>query len=174
MRSVDEQGVLTALNVAAPVLEGHEATVEHVLELLPEDRSPLAHLGTVHFGRWSLFPDWPATGQTTLWFSADFEGTVEQFAERVCSRMPDEAEAIWSHCVEWPGVGDPAALERWILDLRIPTHYFLAINPGATLADCESARTWQRSFAEFAIEAQSMDRAGVRAGFRERFGDLGA
>lgn len=173
--SVDRLGVITALNVAAPVLEGHEAALEDVLEDLPKQaESPLARLGTVHFGRWSLIPGWPAPEQWTLWFSTDFEGSAERFVAGVRLRMPAEADAIWCHCVDWPGVGDPAAFERWIFARRVPTHYFLAAYPDATLADCRRAHRRQRALARLAIDAQGMDRAGVLAAFRERFGDLGA
>ena len=123
--TADTNGILTALNVAAPVLEGQEAALQEVLQGLPkENGSPLARLGTVHFGRWTLIPGWPEAGQTTLWFSVDIEGSAERFVAGMRLRMAAEADAIWSHCVDWPGVEDPAALERWMLGRRIPTHYF--------------------------------------------------
>lgn len=174
--STDRLGVITALNVAAPVLKGHERELETVLNDLPDQaESPLALLGTVHFGRWSLIPGWPARDQWTLWFSADFEGSVERFVAGVRLRMADQAEDIWSHCVGWPGVGDPAALERWIFGRRVPTHYFLAAYPDATLARCRRAHERQRDLAQLASKAQGMkSRAAVLAAFRKRFGDLGA
>jgi hypothetical protein len=174
--SVDRQGVITALNVAAPVLERRESALEEALKALPDQAgSPLAMLGTVHFGRWSLIPDWPAPEQWTLWFSADFEGSVERFIAGVRLQIPEQADAIWSHCVDWPGVGDPAALERWIFGHRVPTHYFLAAYPDATLERCRHAHERRRKLARLAIDAQRMKtRADVLAAFRKRFGDLGA
>jgi hypothetical protein len=171
--TADRQGVLEALNIAAPVLEGREGALKQVLNGLPKhDESPLARLGTVHFGRWSLIGDWPEPKQWTLWFSADIEGTVERFVSGVRLRMPVEAEAIWRHCVDWPGADDPAALERWFLGLRVPTHYVIAAYPQATLADCRRAHARRGSLVELAIEAQRMARDDVVAAFRERFGEL--
>ena len=171
--TVDRQGVLTALNLATPVLEGHVAALERALKAMPDQAdSPLARLGTVHFGRWSMFPGWPEPGQSALWFSADFEGSVQGFVAGVRKHLPDEAEKIWSHCVDWPGVQDATALERWMLNHRIPTHYFLAAAPDATLAQCRLAHDRRHRFVKLAIDAQKMNSDDILAAFRERFADL--
>lgn len=168
--SVDTNGVLTALNIATPVMEGHEHALRAYLRSLPQgDASPLARLGTVHFGRWSLIGCWPEHGQWTLWCSVNIEGTPEQFVDGVRRLVPGEAEAVWSHCVGWPGVEESAALERWLLGQRIPTEHFLALYPNATLADCKRALRLRRDFVQFAIRAQNQAPVEVAAKFRERF-----
>lgn len=171
--TVDQRGGITALNLAAPVLEGREDALRDLLRRLPlDDRSPLARLGSVHFGRWSMIDDWPADAQWTLWFSVNIEGTVSGFAAAVVDHMPAEADAIWSHCVGWAGATDSAALERWILDRRIHTDHFIAAYPNTTLADCARVHALRRELVSFAIDAQKLERAALAARFREQFGRL--
>jgi hypothetical protein len=165
----DRLGQLTGLNVVAPVRAGADDALHAAIAAISEGtRSPFAALGTVHFARWVLLPDKPRPGVTTLWFSATFDGTLERFVSGLSRHMPAELNAVFAHCIDWPGARDRDALERWVRARRIPVSYFLAAYPNATLPRITRALERRRAFVELAVEAPHMDAAELHAEFARR------
>jgi hypothetical protein len=165
----DRLGQLTGLNVAAPLRVGADADARAAIEQLPDDaRSPFARLGTVHFARWVVFEQTPRADVTTLWFSATFDGTLARFVSGLARHMPGELDAVFAHCVDWPGARDRDALERWMRARRVPIAYFLAAYPDATLPQITRALARQRALAKLAVDARGMDGAQLRSAFAER------
>ncbi|HEX6390330.1 MAG TPA: hypothetical protein VFZ89_12800 [Solirubrobacteraceae bacterium] len=165
----DRLGQLTGLNVAAPLRAGADEALLAAIAAVPEGpASPFARLGTVHFARWVPLPDKPRPGVTTLWFSATFDGTLARFVSGLARHMPAELDAVFTHCVDWPGARDRDALERWMRARRIPVSYFLAAYPNATLPRIAQALERRRALVELAIEAPHMDAAELHAEFVRR------
>lgn len=162
----DRLGQLTGLNVAAPVRAGADEPLLAAIATVPQDA--FARLGTVHFARWVLLPDKPRPGVTTLWFSATFDGTLERFVSGLARHLRDELDAVFGHCVDWPGADDRDALEDWMRARRIGVHYFLAAYPDATLPQIERALRRRRALSELAVEAPHMEPAELHAAFAER------
>jgi len=164
----DRLGQLTGLNVAAPVRAGADSALLSAIAAIPlDDESPFARLGTVHFARWVLLPDAPRAGVATLWFSATFDGTLERFLSGLVRHVPCELDAVFGHCVDWPGARDRHAFERWVRGRRVPIAYFLAAYPDATLPQISRALARRRALVELAVRAPHMDAAQLHAAFRE-------
>lgn len=165
----DRLGQLTGLNVAAPVRAGADEALLAAIAAVPvADRSPFARLGTVHFARWVLMNDTPRPGVATVWFSATFDGTLDRFLSGLARHMPGELDAVFTHCVEWPGARDRHGFERWVRARRVPVAYFLAAYPDATLPQISRALARRRALVELAGQAPHMDAAQLHAAFRER------
>jgi hypothetical protein len=162
--SADRLGELYGLNVAGAVLPGAGPALRAAIAALPRgDESPLARLGTVHFGRWVVIDGWPRAGREVLWFSATFDGTLERFLAGVRKLLAREAHAVWRHCAGWPGVEDPAAFERWMREHRLPTHYFLAAAPDATVAGLRRALARRETVIQLARETRGLTPAQLAA-----------
>jgi hypothetical protein len=165
----DRLGQMTGLNVAAPLRVGADGDVREAIEAIRDDAgSPFARLGTVHFARWVLIEQAPREDVTTLWFSATFDGTRERFISGLARHMPDELDAVFAHCVDWPGARERDAFERWVLARRVAVTYFLSAYPDATLPQITRALARRRALAELAVDARGMNGAQLRAAFAER------
>jgi hypothetical protein len=173
--SADRLGALYGLNVAGAVLPGSGPRLRAAIAALPRgDDSPLARLGTVHFGRWVVIEGWPRAGSEVLWFSATFDGTLERFLAGMRKLLRREADAVWRHCAGWPGVEDPAAFERWMHEHRMPTHYFLAAAPQATVAGLQRALARREAVIELARETPGLSPAELGARIAQLRGAGGA
>ncbi len=168
------------LTTFAAIKEGEEDELARYLDSMgvgPE--SPLARLSQVHCSRLHILRELVYQGgnQTRerlnsafLIFTASFDGNLEELLHDMCALMPDEADAIWSHCVGYPGAGDPEAFRRYVEHNQVHNHYYLSPFPNATVRDVRQSLAVREQVAAFAAEAQGMDPATLQQRFLERFG----
>jgi hypothetical protein len=157
-----------------PIVHGHEAALANHLTGLQETGGPLAQLPSVHFGRWLVIDrlkmSWPgAPRQPTrlqsqyLLFTASLtapaEGTYARrlpgsFLTELAAAIPDDADAIWRHCVGYPGVTPLAAFVRYLTTSQLDTLLFHVGYPDVTVGEVRQALAARDGLASFARNHQ--------------------
>jgi hypothetical protein len=159
-----------------PIRAGEEpALASHLRTLGAGDKSPLAALPYVHFGRWMIIDqlkaDWsgapsppPRLKSQYLLFSASLtapaDGTYAaelpgSFFRELVARIPAEADAIWRHCVGYPGSSDSDAFVRYLDRSRLETSLFYVGYPDVTVGEVRAAVTARHSLIAFALNHQA-------------------
>lgn len=156
-----------------------EALRQHLASMPTAADSPLAKMEQTHFARFVIIPQLvdlgppPKTRDTLkneyLLFSAEFDGLLQGFLNGLCDAMAVEVDAIWEHCVGYPGAGDRAAFERYMRHNQIDTTFPFAAYPDATVSDVREALALRSRLIDFAIRAQTMDLATLEQSYREEF-----
>lgn len=177
-------GQAYSLMVMTPVLPGREAPLQDVLRALPAgEDSPLARMGTTHFARWLVLHDLVYQGPPQqpdslkspyLVFVTSFDGDLDGYLAGMRTLMANEADAVWSNCVGYPGSTDPAGFSAYMMHNQIESTVFVSAYPDATVADVRASLLLRRQLTEFAIAAQGMDAPAVQREFLIRFASEGA
>jgi hypothetical protein len=102
---VDDTQALTALT---PIKPGRREQLQQVLagvgkRIAAGGPTPLDDIGTVHFARWVILPDYGEGGG--LLFATNYDGTFDDYIRDFAERASDSFEAIYSNCVGWPAGG---------------------------------------------------------------------
>jgi hypothetical protein len=172
-------GQAFALMTASPVLAGRVPALRTYLSRLPTgEKSPLARMGTTHFARWLVIDDLVYQGppqvrdhlkSSYLIFVTNFDGPLGSYLDAIARLMPVEADAIWGHCVDYPGVADPTAFAGFVHRNQIDTTFFFSAYPDASVAQVRDSLRACKRFTDFAVSAQGMDPAALRREFIARF-----
>jgi hypothetical protein len=104
-----------------------------------------------------------------LLFSAEFDGSVSEYLERLCTGGDGAPGRIWSHCTGYPG--DVAEyLPEFLLEHRLePGHSFAAF-PDATVDRVRESLHLRAQLLDFAADhAGSDDAPALQRAWRERF-----
>lgn len=169
-----------ALLAMTPVVAGHEIALRRHLRALPEGpASPLGRLPGVHFARWvtmdqpafqgaPMRPD-PFKSQYLL-FSACFDGELAPFLDDLCDLLGEDADAIWQHCVGYPGRGDRAAFARYFMHNQIDTEVYFSAYPDATVARVRDSLARRDELIAFAASVQGVDDDELHRRWSETFG----
>lgn len=145
-------------------------------------QSPLARLRQLHCSRVHVLdelvyqgdPQVPEPLQSSyLVFTASFDGGLDEFLDDVVAEMATEADALWRHCVGYPGTDDARAFRGWVRHNQVDNHYFLGHYPDATVREVRQGLEARTRVAEFAARAQGMDTATLHREFLAEFGHRG-
>ena len=176
-------GTAYALTTFAPIVPGHEDELRAHLEGLPRGAdSPLARLGQLHTSRMQIFdhlvhqsarqkPD--RLKSNYFVFTASFDGDLDDFLDAICERLAPEADALWGHCVGYPGTSDPAAFKRYIADHQIHTNLFASAYPSASVSKVRESLALRDRVVDFAADAQGLDAAALKERFVSTFAKAG-
>ena len=181
----DAPGLVSAVTVWTPIIPGQLEALEQELESLPNgDGSPAARIETTHLFRWLVVPQLVHQGPPMkpdglksqyLVFTASFDGSLDDYLEALRTRLGAECDAIWSHCVGYPGTSDRDGFARYLKHNRLPSSLFVSTYPDASAAEIRAGLALKRRLVEFAVAAQAMDAEELHRTFCERFAaDAGA
>ena len=177
MRNVSGQAY--GLTVLAPIVEGREDALTRHLDGLPVgDGSPLARVPGTHFARWVVIPDvvYEGAGQrhdhlkaSRLLFTSNFDGPLAPYLEALRTGLGEEADAIWGHCLGYPGRGDAAAFAGWMRSHQLGSALFFAAYGDQTVGEVHTNLDLRARVIEFALNAQGLPPEELRSSFRARF-----
>lgn len=163
--------------VLAAVESGRAEPLRAALRALPSgDASPFARITGTHLARWTVLegidrrPDRPGPGaaaQAHLLLSAQADTAPEDWLDALVDGAPAEVETIWGHCAGFPGLGDRAALRRWIAERRLEAGFSVVPYPRATVAEIRAALALRERLGAFAARAWRLGAEELHGAWRE-------
>ena len=141
--------------------------------------SPLARVPGTHFARWVVIGDVVYEGRRQrrdhlklgrLLFTSNFDGPVMPYLEALRTGLGEAADAIWDHCDGYPGSADPAAFAAYMRSHQIESALFFAAYGDRTVEEVKRSLAVRRDVIDFALSAQALGAAELKAAFIERFG----
>lgn len=173
----DRSGQASALTSLIPIVPGREDELRGYLRGLPRGReSPLARLPHVHVARWVIIDRLPSDPPqpdrleaSYLLFTSSVDGEVESHVRELSERLRPEAERIWGCCTGFPGAGDAVVFTSWILEHHIPTSFFVAAYPDATVREVRNSLAAREQLLRFILQTASMDPHSRFEAFRSEF-----
>jgi hypothetical protein len=173
-------GQAYALTVLTPILDGHAQELTAHLDALPEgDDSPLARVGRTHLARWVVIDQvkYQGHGQrhrdslrnSRLLFTSNLDGDLDSYLEALRTGLGEDADAVWGHCVGYPGHRDAAGFARWLKAHEIEAALFFAAYGARTVEQVHDDLAKRARLIEFALGAQGLEPADLKARFLEAF-----
>jgi hypothetical protein len=173
------QGQAYALSVLAPVVSGHERRLRDEVARLPRGAaSPFGRIQGTHFARLVVVPWLEAPSgapaeprESFLMLSAEFDGTLDHYVEGLRTVLAAETDALWRHCVGFPGTAGPDAFRRWLLSHQIPTGFSVVSYGRATVAEVRDSLRLRERLTAFALRAQDLEPAELKRAWLAEFGE---
>jgi hypothetical protein len=177
----NRNGKVFGLTMLFPILNDERATPSHDLQIrrylasLPTGQaSPFAVAAYTHLARLVVMDDVIYVGTPAceehlkskyLVFETNSDVDIDEYAAGLARAVPREVDAIWSHCVGYPGVADVAAFVKYVKACQVPTtFYFAAVNDKSVTETLKALQT-KRAVAEFVAEHQGMRPAELQRAF---------
>jgi len=175
-------GQAYAYQALTAILPGRSQELREVVEALPTgSESAFVRVGQVHFARWVIVPQLVEVGPPPevpdrlnneyLLFAADVDGDLEPFLEALRTEIPEVMDAIYSHCVGYPGTAGRDGFHRYLRHNQIETTFPWSAHADATVSEVREALDLRRRLIELAIRAQDFDPAGLQEAYRQAFAD---
>ena len=177
--SSNRTGTAYALTTFARVLDGRADELEAYLGALPRGpASPFARIDTLHIARVQLFRALVHQGpkqrhtdtlrHAHLVFTSTIDGSLDAYLDKLAALVP-ECDEWWGRCAGYPGRADPAAFRAYVRSIQAPPGLFQSAIPRATVADVRESVALRSRVLDFAVEAQGLSAAELRARFEEAF-----
>ena len=174
-------GQAYALTVLSPIIPGHEDRLrEYLAQLNRGERSPLASLGATHFARLIVFEppvhagasDGPGSQRVShLLFDSCLDGDRDEYLEAMRTGISADVDAIWAHCVAYPGSSDARAFAAYFHRHQMDASLFLAAYPVATVPEVRASLELRQRLIDFAVATQGLDAPALLAAYRMAFRD---
>src|ERR1022692_1203035 len=177
----NQSGNVYGLTIFSPIINGaagdvsHDAPIRDYLAGLPRDhRSPFAKVSSTHLARLVVmdgvvFVGTPAREEHLksryLVFETNFDGDLDTYLSRMVRELPDFVEAVWSHCVGYPGVADTAQWIAYMKKCQIETTFFFADVNNKTVQQNLTALRTQSAVAHFIEKHQGKPPAEIQRDF---------
>ncbi len=179
----DKSGQSYAFAAVTPIISGvtqgvvHAAELRSVLARLNElTTSPFARVSGTHFARWNVIDDMPQLGYPTgidhlqskyLMLEADFDGDRDDWISALVTAMPDVVNALYRHCVAYPGVDSLADFRNYLVKCQLHTTLDFAPYGTQTLDTVLRALDTQRKFVGFVHATQGRTPLELRTAFTD-------
>lgn len=169
------------LTILSPIIEDNRLDICHSMKLrwylrqLPRDhRSPFAQLSSTYLARLVVMDDVVFVGLPAheehlksryLVFETNFDGDLDAYLRRMATETREFVEAVWGHCVGFPGAQDVSAFVSYMKKCQIETTFFFAdVNDRSVEATLVALRT-QVELAHFMEKHQGMPAAELQRAF---------
>ena len=179
----DKSGQSYAFAAMTPIISGstqgviHAAELRSVLARLNElKESPFTRVAGTHFARWNVIDDMPQLGFPTdvdhlqskyLLLETDFDGDRDTWIDSFATSMPDVIDALYRHCVGYPGVSDLAGFRAYLLKCQLHTTLDFAPYGTVPLDTVLRALDTQRKFVGFMHATQGKSPLELRTAFTD-------
>jgi hypothetical protein len=179
----DKSGQISGLTIFSPVKIAphlcvwHEEQLRGVLKALARDEhSPFAQMRNTHLCRLQLLEDvvfmnnpakYEQLASSYLIFEANVDGEARPYFESMAREAPAEVEAIWSHCVGYPGVKVPRAFADYMRRCQLTTTFYFADVNDKTVGQAMRALKVKVMLGDFVAENQLKRGIELKAAFQE-------
>jgi hypothetical protein len=169
------------LTILSPIIDDPKIKISHdtalrvyLQNMHRHARSPFAQVSGTHICRLVVMDDVVFVGSPAkeehlkskyLIFNSNLYGGLEAYLEEMARKIPDVVEDIWSHCVGYPGVGDPKAFAAYLKKCQIETTFYFADVNGKTVEQTLQALQTKVEFTAFIEENQGKSPADLQREF---------
>src|SRR5438105_4630153 len=174
----NQNGQVYGLTILSPIIEDERLDICHSMELrwylgnLPRDhKSPFAQLSSTYLARLVVMDDVVYVGTPAceehlqsryLVFETNFDGELDTYLTRMARETPEFVDAVWKHCVGYPGVSDIAAFIVYMKKCQVTTTFFFADVNDRTVQQSLKALQTQSAIAHFIEKHQGKPPAQIQ------------
>jgi len=179
----NQNGRVYGLTLLSPIIDDDKATPSHDLQIrnylaiLPTgEESPFALAPGTHLARLVVMDDVVFVGAPAieehlqskyLIFETNCDSDLESYMLGLAAAVPQHLDAVWSHCVGYPGTANPRAFVDYMKACQIETTFFFAaVNDKSVPVTLRALQT-QRAVTDFIVSHQGMEPARLQAEFAQ-------
>jgi hypothetical protein len=184
----NQSGQSYGLTVLSPIINsGSRAAAQdlalrhHLSKLANDEHSPFAKVPGTHFVRLVVMDDvvfvgYPARDEHLksqyLICTADFDGPLDPYLQTLARTIPTELDAIWNHCVGYPGATDPAKFAEYMKKCQIETALYFSDVNDRTLEQTLKALRVKTAVSVFIERYQGHPASAVQPAFKRFLAEL--
>jgi hypothetical protein len=186
----NQNGKLYGLTILSPIIDDEKATPSHDLQIrkylatLPTDeRSPFAVAPGTHLARLVVMDDVIYVGSPAceehlkskyLVFESNCDGDLTAYLTGLATSVPQQLDAIWSHCVGYPGASNLQAFIEYMKACQLETTFYFAAVNDKSLPETLRALQTQRAVSDFIADHQGLEPARLQSEFKQFLAELKA
>jgi hypothetical protein len=179
----NKNGKVYGLTILSPIIDDDQATPSHDLQIreylatMPTgEQSPFALAPGTHLARLVVMDDVIYVGMPAceehlkskyLVFESNCDSDLEGYMSGLAARVPEQLDAIWSHCVGYPGSADRKAFIGYMKACQIETTFFFAAINDKSVPETLRALQTQRAVTDFIANHQGMEPARLQREFAQ-------
>jgi hypothetical protein len=183
-------GSVYGLTILSPIIDDEYATPSHDLQirnylthLSTREDSPFAAAPGTHLARLVVMDDVVFVGMPSceehlkskyLVFESNIDGDLDAYLAGLAQHVPEHLDAIWTHCVGYPGAANRQAFVNYMKACQLTTTFFFAAVNDKTVKETLKALQTQTAVADFIAGHQGMDPATLQQEFLKFSADLKA
>ncbi len=169
----NQSGSVYGLTILSPIIHDPRATPSHDLQIrrylaeLPNRENSLFALAPgTHLSRLVVMDDVIYVGAPTheehlkskyLIFECNLDGDLDRYLTGLAATVPEQLDAIWKHCVGYPGAANPRAFVAYMKACQLPTTFYFAAVNDKTVTQTLRALQTQTAVADFIARHQGVD-----------------
>jgi len=177
----NQSGQVYGLTILSPIIEDNRLDICHSMELrwylghLPRDhKSPFARISSTYLARLVVMDDVVYVGAPAceehlksryLIFETNFDGDLDAYLTLMARETPEFVEAVWKHCVGYPGLSDLAVFIAYMKKCQITTTFYFADVNDRTVQTSLKALQTQSAIARFIEKHQGQPPAEIQREF---------
>jgi len=186
----NKNGSVYGLTILSPIIDDEKATPSHDLQIrkylasLPcREDSPFALAPGTHLARLVVMDDVIYVGMPAceehlnskyLIFESNCDGDLDGYLHGLADSIPHHLDAIWKHCVGYPGVANKQAFVNYMKACQLDTTFFFAAVNDKSVRETLRALQTQTAVADFIATHQGVDAATLQREFIRFAADLKA
>jgi hypothetical protein len=179
----NKNGKVYGLTILSPIIDDDQATPSHDLQIreylatMPTgEESPFALAPGTHLARLVVMDDVIYVGMPAceehlkskyLVFESNCDSDLEAYMSGLAVSVPEQLDAIWSHCVGYPGAADRKAFIGYMKACQIETTFFFAAINDKSVPETLRALQTQRAVTDFIANHQGMEPARLQREFAQ-------
>jgi hypothetical protein len=177
-----QSGSVYGLTLLCPIIDDNDAIPSHDLQIryqlstlsLGPD-GPFATAPGTHLARLVVLDDVVYVGVPSceehlnskyLVFESNCDGDRDTYLTGLARNIPDQLDAIWQHCIGYPGTKDLSAFLNYMKKCQLETTFFFAPVNDKSVTQTLSALQTQRAVAAFIATHQSCSAAYLQKDFK--------
>jgi hypothetical protein len=178
----NKNGNVYGLTILSPIIDDDRATPSHDLQIrkylatLPTgEESPFALAPGTHLARLVVMDDVIYVGMPAceehlkskyLVFESNCDGDLTAYLQGLATTAPEQIDAVWSHCVGYPGAAKVDEFVDYMKACQIETtFYFAAVNDKSVQETLRALQT-QRAVSDFIANHQGMEPGLLQSEFQ--------
>ena len=184
----NQSGQSYGLTILSPIINnGSRAAAQdlalrhHLSKLANGEHSPFAKVPGTHFVRLVVMGDvvfvgYPARDEHLksqyLICTADFDGELDPYLQTLARTIPAALDAIWKHCVGYPGAADLAKFAEYMKKCQIETSLYFSDVNDRTLEQTLKALLVKTAVSAFVERYQGQPASVVQPAFKKFLTEL--